>query len=99
MPIQKTVLEEPLLSRKQAAVLRDIARAASLTVGLIEVEKVIDSIHPDEHHSSRGRRYRDLKDYLRSEAERVLMQIKTPAKPVSGEQSSPDSELYSQKLS
>lgn len=79
MAILKSVFEEPLLSRQHSAVLRDIARAAYLNQGLIEINKVIATGESAGSLPSSSQ-YREVKDFLKTEITKVLTQIKIPAK-------------------
>jgi hypothetical protein len=82
MAILKGSLEEPLLSREQAAVIRAIAHAAQL----FEAEQVLYKME------SETRKWKGLEPtvpdanplnkYLKAERERVLTQVKIPASKV-----------------
>ena len=94
MALTQKSLEEPLLSRQQAAVCRDIARAAQITEALKLVIQVSEFIEPksNAHSEARSKEFiktEALKNYLKAEVERVLMQIKLPSTPVTVSQSVP----------
>lgn len=79
MAILKSVLDEPLLSRQQAVVLRDIARAAQLSQGLKELQNIEDNLDPKQDDNVlRRSRYLDIQSYLSSEIKRILTQVKVP---------------------
>lgn len=79
MAILKSALEEPLLSRQQVVVLRDIARAAQLNQGLMDIRRIEDALNSCKPSNGQARAIApDLVKYLESEIERVLMQIKVP---------------------
>lgn len=80
MAILKSALEEPLLSRTQTAVLRNIACATQLNEGLRNVKQIKDTmcvLRPGQTETKSP--YSEIEDYLKSEINRVLMQIKVPA--------------------
>lgn len=80
MAILKSVLEEPLLNRTQTAVLRNIACATQLNEGLRNVNLIKSTmcvLRPGEIETKSP--YHLIEDYLKSEINRVLMQIKVPA--------------------
>lgn len=84
-------IEEPLLSRQQAAVCRNIACAAQLAEAAKALENVKILIQtateqtklPDGNFSETASRslikVNDILEYLSDEAKRVLMQIRLPA--------------------
>jgi len=85
MPILQKTLEEPLLTRQQVAVVRDIARAAQLAGALKELQMTIQIVslsHESEplkvQPITRLANVPNVVAYLKDEVERVLMQIKTP---------------------
>jgi hypothetical protein len=78
MAIPRSALDEPLLSKKQASVLREIARAAQLYQGLIELDRVQDIFLTPESRKRGGKLYPDLFHYLQSEISRTLSSIKVP---------------------
>jgi hypothetical protein len=86
MPILQKTLEEPLLTRQQVAVVRDIARAAQLAGALKELQMTIQIVNPLINESeptkvqpiTRLTNVPNVIAYLKDEVERVLMQIKTP---------------------
>jgi ABC-type polysaccharide/polyol phosphate transport system ATPase subunit len=81
MAILRTALEEPLLSRQQSSVLREIARAAQLNQGLIEVRKVSESLSEGTGLNQQLTKVKNLTTYLSSEIDRVLSSIKVPKIP------------------
>lgn len=84
MALTQKSLEEPLLSRSQSAVCRNIACAAQLAEAsklLSFIETITVSTTNGLANSDSTAKVRDIKEYLRLEATRVLMQIKLPAAP------------------
>jgi len=80
MSILQSALVEPLLSRQQAAVIREIARAAQLNEALVVIRKInIATVSETTALSSPQTSTKLLQDYLESEIKKVLMQIKIPA--------------------
>jgi hypothetical protein len=85
MAILKSSLDEPLLTREQMSIIRDIAHAAQIANAIKELTIVKDMIitpgnvnwqandkYPEQEHIT------NLLNYLKAEASRVLMQIKIP---------------------
>lgn len=86
MAILKSSLDEPLLTREQMSIIRDIAHAAQIANAIKELTIVQDIIivpgsnvnwqandkQPEQEHIT------NLLTYLKAEASRVLMQIKIP---------------------
>lgn len=88
MAILQGALVEPLLSRQQIAVVREIAHAAQLNEALIAIQKLdLTKVSIPTGHAigvkatvSENENIRQpIIDYLQAEIIRVLMQIKTPA--------------------
>lgn len=75
MAILQSALVEPLLSRQQTAVIRDIARATQIGEALVMLDKLSKIIPKDSESKAY---YEKLNSYLGAEARRVLMQIKIP---------------------
>lgn len=83
MALLQSALVEPLLSRQQVAVLRDIARAAQMnealkSIKLIEVELTDQKAFGQAAVSP----LIPIREYLTAEITRVLMQIKVPARSI-----------------
>jgi len=83
MAILQSALVEPLLSRQQTAVLRDIARAAQLTEALKSLKLMETELSTDQLAMPTAQTTGSLSKYLKAEITRVLMQIKVPALAVS----------------
>lgn len=82
MPILQKTLEEPLLTRQQSAVVREIARASQL----VEAYKILDSMANlitmnNGLDATSAESINQTKRYLQAESTRVLTQIKTPVRP------------------
>jgi len=94
MAILQRSLEEPLLSRQQMVVVREIAHAAQLNEALIMLNKIDDASKVDQlaKPTAIPLSIDQLKSYLSCEIRRVLMLIKTP-KPEATEQSMDNSSL------
>lgn len=82
--IKQTNLTEPLLSRQQIAVVRDIARAIELNNALKELESLKD--YSNTGIAALPKTYMDQVDqitkYLNAEINKILMQIKLPKQPI-----------------
>jgi hypothetical protein len=76
--ISKTAFDEPLLSKRHASVLREIARAAQLHQGLIELEKIQGSLFEQQPFTAKVNRFHELTHYIKSEIEKALRSIKVP---------------------
>jgi len=79
MAILQSALVEPLLSKQQTAVLRDIARAAQLTEALKSIKLIESELFTDRMAMPKAEPISHLSSYLKAEITRVLMQIKVPA--------------------
>lgn len=83
MPILQSVLAEPLLTRQQVAVVRDIARAAQILEALKSLKGIQESF--TSNNTSDGtiglKRSSEIQEYLKAEIMKVLMQIKLPSQP------------------
>jgi predicted nucleotide-binding protein (sugar kinase/HSP70/actin superfamily) len=75
MAILQSAMVEPLLSRQQTAVIRDIARAAQLGEALGVLDKLSKIVTKDIVSKAYNEK---LSSYLNAEIKRVLMQIKIP---------------------
>lgn len=82
MAILQSALVEPLLSRQQSVVVRDIARVAQLAEAYKSLQNIEDafmkSLSNGIAKTSLTSNCESIKGYLQAEAIRVLMQIKTP---------------------
>jgi len=81
MAILQRSLEEPLLSRQQMIVVREIAHAAQLNEALLMLNKIDDASKVDQLASKPTAiplSTDQLKAYLVAEIQRVLMLIKIP---------------------
>lgn len=83
MAILQSALVEPLLSRQQSAVVRNIACAAQLNEALKSLVLMKDQLSTDQLALPTAEPIIHIEQYLKAEITRVLMQIKLPAKPVS----------------
>lgn len=81
MAILQSVLVEPLLSRQQSAVIRNIACVAQLTEALKMLDNTESTMVPRlnaKANSLSPEVTLRIRDYLHAEIIRVLMQIKVP---------------------
>lgn len=83
MAILASALVEPLLSRQQSAVVRNIACAAQLNEALKSLMLMKVTLSTDHGLMPDAEPMILIEQYLKAEITRVLMQIKLPAKPVS----------------
>jgi len=79
MAILQSALVEPLLSRSQTAVIRDIARVTQLNEALKGLILIKQSFDSNQLAKPTVTSILAIEEYLRAEIIRVLMQIKTPA--------------------
>lgn len=79
MALLQKSLEEPLLSRQQSSVCRDILRAAQLNEALRSLALITQTL---SHNPDKGDEQivsaTMIRNYLESEIKRVLNEIKTP---------------------
>jgi len=95
MAILKSSLEEPLLSREQMSIIRDIAHAAQLAEAIkqfnIVTDYLIDPKTKDQwtlstaSKSEKEEILENIQNYLKAEINRVLMQIKVPRRQLAKE--------------
>jgi hypothetical protein len=85
MAILKSSLEEPLLTREQMSIIRDIAHAAQIAEAYNQASKIKEMMVVIEQQSiGKPKTDSDITNllnvmaYLKAEALRVLMQIKVP---------------------
>jgi len=88
MAILKSSLEEPLLTREQMSIIRDIAHAAQIAEAYKQLNIVKDIIILSTGSTTNWQGQRQVTDeetminnitsYLKAEASRTLMQIKIP---------------------
>jgi len=79
MAILQSALVEPLLSRQQSAVMRNIACATQLNEALKGILSLKEIVSRANNYVVRPYELDPLIDYLSAEIIRVLMQIKIPA--------------------
>lgn len=91
MAILKSALEEPLLSKQQQAIIREIARIAQLAEALKAIIQYGEKAWPasGKTPSPKAVAYTKLCDYLRGEADKALMKIRIPAQTVTNDSAKP----------
>lgn len=82
MAILQSALVEPLLSRQQSAVIRNIACAAQMNEALKSLKLIEGELSTDQLAMPTAEPIAHIRNYLKAEITRVLMQIKIPAKAV-----------------
>jgi hypothetical protein len=78
MAILKSVLEEPLLTREQASVIRVIAHAAQLNEALNVLSKLRDIGASPVNQGIYATEVSPIESYIHAELKRVLTQVKIP---------------------